>query len=176
MDRLRFEADRPEILLTKLAAIVERPQVVSTATGPAAKPGAPTSPEIEAASLDQILAVMDPAEAYRSSRPLSMRRGKRIARMAADGNLESRAGDAHALVSTSGNVGAMRVSQLARSVELDCRAGDRDGADIAMARLAEAVGLASAELAQWLPGSGAARFGAAGRLRRYGSSGQKWRG
>jgi len=164
------------ILLTKLAAIVERPQVVSTATGPAAKPGAPTSPEIEAASLDQILAVMDPAEAYSFVQAFIDEAAERIARMAADGNLESRAGDAHALVSTSGNVGAMRVSQLARSVELDCRAGDRDGADIAMARLAEAVGLASAELAQWLRAQaprGLARLVACADT---GSSGQKWRG
>jgi CheY-like chemotaxis protein/HPt (histidine-containing phosphotransfer) domain-containing protein len=46
---------------------------------------------------------------------------ERIARMRGQGDRGLLSGDAHALVSTSGNVGALRVSELARTIEVACR-------------------------------------------------------
>jgi HPt (histidine-containing phosphotransfer) domain-containing protein len=49
-----------------------------------------------------------------------------MSRQSKAGNLAAVAGNAHALVSTAGSVGAMRVSQLARSIETASRGGDTD--------------------------------------------------
>ena len=135
------------ILLTKLTEIAQRK--------PGAKSRSVSTPrlkaaEIDIAYLDQIQAVMDPEEAHSFVQAFVDEAAERIARMAADDNLAALAGDAHALVSTAGNVGAMRVSELARGLEMACKAGDRVAAQTGMAQVAEAVGLATVELTEWL--------------------------
>jgi HPt (histidine-containing phosphotransfer) domain-containing protein len=74
----------------------------------------------------------------------------RLSRMLDAGSVEALAADAHALIGTAGNVGAMKVSQLAGSVEKACKAGEFASARATVAVLRRAADTASAGLETWL--------------------------
>jgi PAS domain S-box-containing protein len=76
--------------------------------------------------------------------------GERLALMEGGAPLRVLAGEAHALISTSGNVGAMHVSELARAVEAACKAGDEAAARARIEPLAAAARLAALGLRSWL--------------------------
>jgi HPt (histidine-containing phosphotransfer) domain-containing protein len=70
--------------------------------------------------------------------------------MTAASDLAAISGDAHALVGTSGNVGASQVLELARSVEAACKHGDGAAARALLPRLAGALDTTSGALTAWL--------------------------
>jgi HPt (histidine-containing phosphotransfer) domain-containing protein len=107
-------------------------------------------PELDPESLDRLVAVMSFQEAEDFVQAFLDEAGERIARMRNGTDLVACGNDAHALVSTAGNVGAMRVSELARSVEVACRSADEVAVRNALAALAKAFDAASTELTAWL--------------------------
>ena len=70
--------------------------------------------------------------------------------MTAASDLKAIGGDAHALVGTSGNVGAFQVSELARLIEIACKSGDEAAARRLIPELAAALGSTSGALNAWL--------------------------
>ena len=68
----------------------------------------------------------------------------------AGGDLAVMGREAHTMISTSGNIGAMRVSELAMRLEQICRDGERDAAIGLAGELCEASVRASAEIRAWL--------------------------
>ena len=58
--------------------------------------------------------------------------------------------DAHALIGTSGNVGAVKVTELARALETFCKDGATDAARAAAVQLAAAADIAAAALTTWV--------------------------
>jgi CheY-like chemotaxis protein len=106
---------------------------------------------IDAASLEQLVDIM-PLDDIREF--VGMYVGdsaERIARMmsgdARDPEALSR--DAHALVGVAGNVGAFRVVELARSVELACKGDPPGAAGDAICALAGAVKISASALVLW---------------------------
>jgi CheY-like chemotaxis protein len=112
--------------------------------------GALAAAGIDAGCLETLTAVMEPAEVRDFLEMYLGEAEERMARMAAAGDLESIAEDAHALIGTSGNVGAWQVSDLARSIELACRSGHAEAARRLLPQLAGALGSTSAALNAWL--------------------------
>ncbi len=74
----------------------------------------------------------------------------RIQELAARRDLESLGQQAHNLVSIAGNVGAVRVCQLARDIEIACRGGDAEAARRHGAMIVAATPAASAACRDWL--------------------------
>ena len=152
---------QPAALLTKLAEIAPAQRVVQPDT-PA--PGVTSlefsrAPDISAnsaidyACLDTLKTMMEPAD-LREFLQLCLDQGsERVSHIQAlwsKGDLGSVAKEAHTLVGTAGNVGANRVSELARSIEEACKASDREAADRFVGLLPEASRLASDALRNWL--------------------------
>jgi PAS domain S-box-containing protein len=105
---------------------------------------------IDVTCLDTLNAVMDPPEIRDFLEMYLGEAVERISRMEAASDLTAISGDAHALIGTSGNVGASQVSYLARSIEIACKSGDADAARALLPRLARAVGSTSGALTAWL--------------------------
>ena len=93
---------------------------------------------------------MSPAEAREFVEMFRAELASRMSRMIAADAVEALAADAHALIGTSGNVGAMKVSALAGSVEKACKAGDLASARASVALLRRAGDSASSGLEAWL--------------------------
>jgi len=72
-----------------------------------------------------------------------------IAKLQNSGDIAGSGRQAHMLVSTAGNMGALETSALAREVEHLCRSGNRDGLDASIADLREACARASAAIRSW---------------------------
>jgi HPt (histidine-containing phosphotransfer) domain-containing protein len=82
----------------------------------------------------------------------------RMSRMAKAETAEALAADAHALIGTAGNVGAMKLSELASSVEKSCKAGEFTSAQATVAVLRRTADSAAQGLEAWLQSkSGASR-------------------
>jgi PAS domain S-box-containing protein len=73
----------------------------------------------------------------------------RIGELSVRGDLSAAAREAHILVSTTGTVGAKRVSELAQSLELACKAADRAAAGRLAPDLEAAFARAAAALGRW---------------------------
>jgi CheY-like chemotaxis protein len=72
-----------------------------------------------------------------------------IAASAKAGDMAGIAREAHMLVSSSGNLGAMQTSMLARDMENFCRSGNSDGLAALLDELRQSVAQSSAALAAW---------------------------
>ena len=105
---------------------------------------------IELSCLETLNAVMDPAEVRDFVEMYLGEAVERLSRMAAAGSLPAISSDAHALVGTSGNVGASRVSELARSVETACGREDAEAVRTLLPVLAVAFDTTSGALTAWL--------------------------
>jgi CheY-like chemotaxis protein len=156
MDDYLSKPVSPPALLGKLGEIADklalsrrRPAMPDIAAQPAlgdllAKAG------IEPAALDTLDSVMTPAEASEFVEAFRAELATRMSRMLEADSAQSLAADAHALISTAGNVGAMKVSALAGSVEKSCKAGDIASARATVAVLRRTADTASEGLEAWL--------------------------
>ena len=73
-----------------------------------------------------------------------------IRRAAAQRDLVELGREAHSLAGSTGNIGASRLSRLARELEAACRAGDADTAAELSTRVALAASAAAAAVRGWL--------------------------
>jgi PAS domain S-box-containing protein len=146
------------VLLAKLLEISRALGGVAQASEPAlafteALPnldGLLTAAGIDTTCLDTLNAVMEPQEVRDFLEMYLGEAVERISRMAAADDLVTIGDDAHALIGTSGNVGAGQVSEIARSLEMACNAGDSGGAKALLPRLADALDTTSGALNAWL--------------------------
>ena len=107
---------------------------------------------IDKSCLDTLNQVMEPAEVRSFVELYLAETEERIVRMRGQSDHSLLAGDAHALVSTSGNVGALRVSELARTIEIACKnkqTGDIRGQ---LDQLAAAFAGTGGALTEWVDG------------------------
>jgi signal transduction histidine kinase/CheY-like chemotaxis protein len=105
---------------------------------------------VEIASLATLEQVMTAAETREFIEGFCSDAAARMARMTAAEDISGIAPEAHALISIAGNVGGMRISKLARSVEAACTAGDFQTASTILPSLSAAVTAASSALQAWL--------------------------
>ncbi len=105
---------------------------------------------IDKSCLDTLNLVMEPLEVRSFVEMYLSETEERIARMLAAPDHAVLAGDAHALVSTSGNVGATRVSELARTIELACKTGNAADVSSLLGMLSSAVAATASVLTAWL--------------------------
>ena len=140
------------VLLGKLSEIAARIDSGAAQTAQTAQSShaAAVTPDIDHKSLDSLIAVMDLGEARSFVEQFLDEAAQRMARLRGAEDFDVWAFEAHALVSTAGNVGAMRVSEVARTLERACRAKDSASAGVAVAALGEAVDAASFGLKSWL--------------------------
>ena len=155
MDDYLSKPVNPASLLAKLAVIAEKLSL--SRREPVAVP--PKSPAlndvlakagIETAALDTLDSVMTPADAREFVEAFRTDLATRMSRMLDTDSVETLAADAHALIGTAGNVGAMKVSQLAGSVEKACKAGEFASARATVAVLRRTADTASEGLEAWL--------------------------
>ena len=160
----------PELLLSKLAdlALATKPRVPATAaTTPAISApevatllaDATEQPAADALDLPRLKMLSDllqPEEVRGLLEMYLANSGERVAtiRSLADGsNLAALAKEAHQLIGTSGNVGAMRVCELAGALEQACKSGAAGDVPHQAMVLLEAVAAASEAISTWLGGS-----------------------
>ena len=147
----------PSALFAKLAAVAAAAHASLAAAEAADAAATPAAPDA--------IADFDPAQLVALEKHLSAADVARFAGMflsqideevhkiaaqAADGDLQPLAHQAHNLVGIAGNVGATRVSRLARELEAVCRAGDANAARVLSAAVAEATKGASSACGSWL--------------------------
>jgi signal transduction histidine kinase/DNA-binding response OmpR family regulator len=156
MDDYLSKPVNPAALLAKLGEIAEK------LSPPLSEPAAGAAPEgpalsdllaragIETAALDTLDSVMTPAEASEFVEAFRTELALRMSRMIETDSVETLAADAHALVGTAGNVGAMKISELAGSVEKSCKAGEFASARATVAVLRRTADTASEGLEVWL--------------------------
>jgi HPt (histidine-containing phosphotransfer) domain-containing protein len=144
------------VLLSKLADLAR--------TLPSKPPASDSPPAVEAAAANDDLAkagvetaslatleeVMTAAETREFIEVFCSDAAARLARMTAAKDVAGIAPEAHALISIAGNVGGMRISKLARSVEAACKAGDFQTASAILPSLSAAVAAATSALKAWL--------------------------
>ncbi|HEX4508270.1 MAG TPA: response regulator [Alphaproteobacteria bacterium] len=158
MDDYLSKPVNPAALLGKLAEFAEKIGVAGTdaaSTAPAlndllVKAG------IETAALDTLDSVMTPEEAREFVEAFRTELETRMSRMLTAETTEVLAADAHALISMAGNVGAMKVSQLASAVEKSCKAGELASAQATVAVLRRTADTATEGLEAWLQSKTAA--------------------
>jgi signal transduction histidine kinase/DNA-binding response OmpR family regulator/HPt (histidine-containing phosphotransfer) domain-containing protein len=156
MDDYLSKPVNPMALLAKLSDIAARLSPSPQEPAAATPQGAPVLSDllkragIEAAALDTLDSVMTPADVCEFVEAFRADLATRLSRMLDAGSVEALAADAHALIGTAGNVGAMKVSQLAGSVEKACKAGEFASARATVAVLRRAADTASAGLETWL--------------------------
>jgi len=158
----------PAILLGKINEIAERLKTTQPKTAPvpsvASAPAAEAPPAGEPidtdklATLESMMSPEDVREFLQLYLSQADQRVSRIQSLSAGGELVATAREAHTLVGTAGNVGARRVSELARSIEEACKAGDAERAGRFVNQLGEVASATSLGLKSWLDGksSGAA--------------------
>jgi PAS domain S-box-containing protein len=105
---------------------------------------------IDPTCLETLSAVMEPVEIKDFLEMYLGEAEERMSRLAAANDLAAFLRDAHALISTSGNVGASQVSELARSIEIACNSGDPEAARRLLPELARAIDSTSGALTAWL--------------------------
>ena len=151
----------PALLLSKLADLAktlpseDAAGNATSADGPPALDAAAVNDDlskagIEAASLATLEQVMTAAETREFIESFCSDAAQRLARMTAAKDVAGIAPEAHALISIAGNVGGMRISKLARSVEAACNAEDFQTASTILPSLSAAVTAATSALQAWL--------------------------
>ena len=105
---------------------------------------------IDLSCLETLNAVMEPVEVRDFLEMYLGEAVERMSRMEAASDLTAISGDAHALIGTSGNVGASQVSELARSVEIACKSGDDEAVRALLPQLAGVLSTTSDALTAWL--------------------------
>ncbi|HEY5336749.1 MAG TPA: response regulator [Rhizomicrobium sp.] len=73
-----------------------------------------------------------------------------IAASRANGDFESVSREAHIVVSTAGNLGALQTSEIARCLSVTCRSADHERCSLLTDKLCESCGVSSAALRLWL--------------------------
>ncbi|MDB5394935.1 MAG: multi-sensor hybrid histidine kinase [Rhodospirillales bacterium] len=148
------------ILLSKLLEIgkqieeSERPSAVNaeastdSAVGDAAELLATTG--VDAICLNTLRSVMEPGEVQEFLEMYLAEAAERVSRMAGMRDFATLGGEAHALIGMSGNVGATRMSELARSVELACEQGNLEAARSVLDPLRIALDATNKGLRTWL--------------------------
>jgi PAS domain S-box-containing protein len=104
---------------------------------------------VDITCLETLNSVMEPGEVREFLEMYLAEAEERLSRMAAMRDFASLDREAHALIGMSGNVGATRMSELARSVELACKAGDLAAAQSVLEPLRTALGAAANGLRAW---------------------------
>lgn len=107
---------------------------------------------IDITCLDTLNSVMEPTEVREFVEMYLSEAAERVSRMSAMRDFATVGGEAHALIGMSGNVGATRMSEVARSVELACKQGDLEAARSSLGPLARALDAATDGLMAWLRG------------------------
>jgi PAS domain S-box-containing protein len=147
------------VLLSKLLELGRRLDdaegSVVVAAPPAAQPAADLNSALAAAGidcscLDMLNSVMEPGEVRDFLEMYLGEAVERMSRMAGASELNAMIPDAHALISTSGNVGASQVSDLARAIEIACKNGDADTVRSLLPRLAGVLDVTTGALSAWL--------------------------
>ncbi len=105
---------------------------------------------VDISCLDTLRSVMEPHDVRDFIEMYLKEAVERVSRMSATNDPALLASEAHALIGTSGNVGATAVSELAKSVEAACKNGDIAGARALLDQLGHALGNASDALTAWL--------------------------
>jgi CheY-like chemotaxis protein/HPt (histidine-containing phosphotransfer) domain-containing protein len=119
---------------------------------PVAQDDGPAASGLDVARLDMLVSVMEPGEVRDFVEMFIRETAERMSRMAQIQEIAALGREAHALIGTSGNVGAMRVCDLARAVERACKQGDIATARAALAPLDTAFDSARSGLRSWLGG------------------------
>ena len=144
------------VLLSKLREIARRidRKGASPATGdPVARPADPveaSEESIDAGCLETLKSVMEPAEIGGFLEMYLVEAAARAASMSAMDDPGALAREAHALIGISGNVGAVRVTDLARTLELDCKSGDLAASRATLEALNTAIKETENALRAWL--------------------------
>jgi CheY-like chemotaxis protein/HPt (histidine-containing phosphotransfer) domain-containing protein len=152
----------PAALLAKLTEFAERLGAAGArpAAGvPAVQPALTDLLEkagIENGALETLNSVMTPEESREFVQAFQAELETRMSRMVEAETAEALAADAHALIGTAGNVGAMKVSELASAVEKSCKAGEFASAQATVAVLRGMADTVSEGLEAWLQSKSAA--------------------
>jgi signal transduction histidine kinase/DNA-binding response OmpR family regulator/HPt (histidine-containing phosphotransfer) domain-containing protein len=160
MDDYVSKPINPGLLLAKLAELGHK---IEATQAKAAAPIVPLPPSgdleellvrsgIDKNNLDMIASVMSSTEIAEFVPSYLEDADRRISEMlmqVGSGDLDGAARNTHALVSTAGSLGATRVSQLARSIETACKAGNADEAAGLVKQLQAASALSSVGLRLW---------------------------
>ena len=163
MDDYLSKPVNPAALLGKLAEFAAR--TGAGETQPASAAAAAPEPAlgdllkeagIESTALETLDSVMTPEESREFVEAFRTELETRMSRMTQAETPEALAADAHALIGTAGNVGAMKVSELASSVEKSCKAGEFASAQATVAVLRRSADTASEGLEAWLQSKSAA--------------------
>jgi len=161
MDDYLSKPVNPAALLGKLAEFSGK-DGAPPHTQPAAETPAPALSEvlekagIESAALETLDSVMTAEESREFVEAFRTELETRMSRMVTAETPASLAADAHALIGTAGNVGAMKVSELASAVEKSCKAGEFASAQATVAALRRSADTASEGLEAWLQSKSAA--------------------
>jgi HPt (histidine-containing phosphotransfer) domain-containing protein len=156
MDDYLSKPVNPGALLDKLGEIAGKIVGPPPATAKPALDDLLEKAGIETAALDTLDSVMTPEEARDFIEAFRAELATRMSRMLTAETPEALAADAHALIGTAGNVGAMKVSELASAVEKSCKAGDFASAQATVAVLRRTADTASEGLEAWLRAKSAA--------------------
>jgi CheY-like chemotaxis protein/HPt (histidine-containing phosphotransfer) domain-containing protein len=143
----------PAVLLAKLRSIGARLAPAPAEPVSARDDNPLTGSGIDASSIATLLAVMDRDEVREFIEMYLEEAGQRIERIAslwAGGEVGAVASEAHMLVGIAGNVGAIEVSDLARSLEVACRTCDLAAAGAVLPPLREQAGSSASALSAWL--------------------------
>ncbi|HTZ36164.1 MAG TPA: response regulator [Stellaceae bacterium] len=149
----------PAALFAALARVAERGDAapVSAPVGGAAPAGGSEATAAAAlfdlARIDLLKAALPAGELAEFVRMFAGglgERGERVRQLVEEADLDELACEAHALAGTAANVGALKLSELARALETTCKAGDSAAVGRAAAELAPLVPATEAALAEWL--------------------------
>jgi CheY-like chemotaxis protein len=161
MDDYLSKPVNPAALLAKLAEFGGKNGAAETQPATAEAP-APALGDllqkagIETAALETLDSVMTPEESREFVEAFRAELETRMSRMVTAETPEALAADAHALIGTAGNVGAMKVSALASSVEKSCKAGEFASAQATVTVLRRTADTATEGLEAWLQSKSAA--------------------
>jgi CheY-like chemotaxis protein/HPt (histidine-containing phosphotransfer) domain-containing protein len=153
MDDYVTKPVKPDVLLSKLAdiALAVKPRGGSAAAMDA-------TAELDIARLDGIATMLEPTDLVELVGMYFAETEERLSRIrerSTGGDLAALAREAHTLIGVAGNLGAMRVENLAREVERACKAGEATEAVRLAAELVRADGAANTALRAWLAARGA---------------------
>jgi len=152
----------PTLLLSKLTELAKTlpaqtdgeaaPVTADPATSSAAVNDDLAKAGIEVASLNTLEQVMTAEETREFVEAFCTEAAERLARMVAAKGTAEIAPDAHAMISIAGNVGGMRISKLAQSIDAACKAEDFQTVSTILPSFSAAIGAATTALQAWLAG------------------------
>jgi CheY-like chemotaxis protein/HPt (histidine-containing phosphotransfer) domain-containing protein len=156
MDDYLSKPLQPEALLSKLTdlarALKPRKPTANAATAapPADNGGAEDVDGARLASLEAVLGPDGVREIVGAYLANTAERMARVVDAAAASGLADLRREAHTIAGTSGNIGAVRVSTVAKALEAACECGDHDGAARLAKELEAATAAAASALKVWL--------------------------